>query len=84
MSCKGRDEWFIRSLVAYDISALMEYKNLSIREVCEEVVMKKPVNRGAEGGLIAIDKHGTLLDTNAIAPKADEGMKHTHVLEKKM
>ncbi|MFN8323286.1 MAG: isoaspartyl peptidase/L-asparaginase [Chitinophagales bacterium] len=58
ISCTGHGELFIRSVVAYDISALMEYKNLSLKEACEEVVMNKLVKIGGEGGLIAIDKNG--------------------------
>ncbi len=69
ISCTGHGELFIRSVVAYDISALMEYKNLSLREACEEVVMKKLVKIGGEGGLIAIDKHG-----NIELPFNSEGM----------
>ena len=69
ISCTGHGELFIRSVVAYDISALMEYKNLSLREACEEVVMKKLVKIGGEGGLIAIDKQG-----NIELPFNSEGM----------
>ena len=69
ISCTGHGELFIRSVVAYDISALMEYKNLSLHEACEEVVMKKLVKIGGEGGLIAIDKHG-----NIELPFNSEGM----------
>lgn len=60
ISCTGHGELFIRSVVAYDISALMEYKNFSLQEACEEVVMKKLVRIGGEGGLIAVDKHGNI------------------------
>ena len=69
ISCTGHGELFIRSVVAYDISCLMEYKGLSLREACDEVVMKKLVNIGGEGGLIAIDKHG-----NVELPFNSEGM----------
>lgn len=69
ISCTGHGELFIRSVVAYDISALMEYRNLSLREACEEVVMKKLVKIGGEGGLIAIDKNG-----NIELPFNSEGM----------
>ncbi len=69
ISCTGHGELFIRSVVAYDISALMEYKNLSLHEACEEVVMKKLVSIGGEGGVIAIDKNG-----NIELPFNSEGM----------
>ncbi len=69
ISCTGHGELFIRSVVAYDISALMEYKGLSLRNACQEVVLKKLVAIGGEGGLIAIDKHG-----NIELPFNSEGM----------
>ncbi len=69
ISCTGHGELFIRTVVAYDISALMEYKNLSLREACEEVVMKKLVAIKGEGGLIAIDREG-----NIELPFNSEGM----------
>ena len=69
ISCTGHGELFIRSVVAYDISCLMEYKNLSLAEACNEVVMKKLVAIEGEGGLIAIDKHG-----NIELPFNSEGM----------
>ena len=69
ISCTGHGELFIRAVVAYDISCLMEYKNLSLAQACEEVVMKKLVAIKGEGGLIAIDKHG-----NIQMPFNSEGM----------
>lgn len=69
ISCTGHGELFIRSVVAYDISALMEYKGLSLHDACAEVVMKKLVAIGGEGGLIAIDKYG-----NIDLPFNSEGM----------
>ncbi len=58
VSCTGYGEFFIRSVVAYDISCLMEYKGLSLKEACTYVVHDKLKNRGGEGGLIAIDAAG--------------------------
>lgn len=60
VSCTGHGEFFIRSVVAYDISCLMEYKGLSLKEACDIVVMDKLVKIGGEGGLIAIDKNGNV------------------------
>jgi beta-aspartyl-peptidase (threonine type) len=56
-------------VVAYDISALMEYKNLTLAEACEVVVMNKLVALEGEGGLVAIDKQG-----NIVMPFNSEGM----------
>lgn len=69
ISCTGHGEYFIRSVVAYDVSCLMEYKGLSLKEACDIVVMKKLVKLGGEGGLIAIDAKG-----NIEMPFNSEGM----------
>ena len=58
ISCTGHGEIFIRAVAAYDISCLMEYKKMSLKEACEEVVMKKLVSMQGEGGLIGMDAHG--------------------------
>ncbi|MBK9730235.1 MAG: isoaspartyl peptidase/L-asparaginase [Chitinophagaceae bacterium] len=60
VSCTGHGEFFIRSVVAYDISALMEYKDMLLKEACDYVVNKKLVELGAEGGLISIDRFGNI------------------------
>jgi beta-aspartyl-peptidase (threonine type) len=60
ISCTGHGEYFLRAVVAYDISCLMEYKGLSLQEACEFVVMEKLVKFGGEGGLIAIDATGSI------------------------
>lgn len=38
----------------------MEYKGFTLFEACDEVVMKKLVAIGGEGGLIAVDKLGEI------------------------
>ena len=58
VSATGHGEYFIRSVVAYDIAALMAYKGLSVKNAADEVVMKKLVARGGEGGVIALDRQG--------------------------
>jgi len=58
VSSTGHGEYFIRNAVAYDITALMKYKGLSLSEAAEEVIMKKLKNINAEGGIIAVDKNG--------------------------
>jgi beta-aspartyl-peptidase (threonine type) len=60
VSCTGHGEYFIEHVVAYDISCLIEYKNLSLAEATELVVNEKLKKIGAEGGLIAIDKAGNI------------------------
>lgn len=60
ISCTGHGEYFIRAVVAYDISCLIEYKGLTLKEACDIVVMDKLVKFGGEGGLIAVDHSGRI------------------------
>lgn len=60
VSCTGHGEYFLRSVVAYDISCLMEYAGFTLEEACDKVVKNKLVNIGGEGGLVAIDAKGTI------------------------
>lgn len=60
VSCTGHGEYFIKAVVAYDVSCLMEYKGLSLTKACQIVVKEKLVKIGGEGGLIAIDKNGNI------------------------
>lgn len=69
ISCTGHGEFFIRSVVAYDISCLIEYGGMSLAEACKKVVHEKLVTIGGEGGLIAIDSLG-----NIDMPFNSEGM----------
>lgn len=76
ISCTGHGELFIRSVVAYDISCLMEYKGLSLKEACDVVVHDKLVKIQGEGGLVAIDKYG-----NIELPFNSEGMYRGYATE---
>jgi beta-aspartyl-peptidase (threonine type) len=58
VSCTGHGEIFIRAVAAYDVSCLVEYKNYSLQQACEETVMKKLVDMKGEGGLIAVNAKG--------------------------
>ena len=69
ISCTGHGEYFLRAVVAYDISCLIEYKGASLKEACQIVVNNKLVEFGGEGGLIAIDAYG-----NIEMPFNSEGM----------
>ncbi|NOZ47237.1 MAG: isoaspartyl peptidase/L-asparaginase [Chlorobi bacterium] len=60
VSCTGHGEYFIRYAVAHDVSALMEYKNLSLEEATNLVINKKLVTAGGAGGLISVDKNGNI------------------------
>ncbi|MCG9972129.1 isoaspartyl peptidase/L-asparaginase family protein [Christiangramia crocea] len=68
-SCTGSGEFFIRGVVAYDVSCLMEYKKLSLREAAEEVIQHRLLKINGDGGLIAVDNKG-----NIAMPFNTEGM----------
>ncbi len=60
VSATGHGEFFIRYTVAHDISALMEYKNMSLADAAELVINKKLANVSGNGGVIAVDKNGNI------------------------
>lgn len=60
VSCTGSGEFFIRQVVAYDVSSMLEHTERSLVEVCAEVVQKRLLKIGGDGGLIAIDKDGNI------------------------
>ena len=61
VSCTGSGEYFIRGVVAYDVSCLMEYKGLSLQAACDEVVQHRLKNMDGDGGLIAVDTQGNIV-----------------------
>src|SRR6476620_4251511 len=58
ISCTGHGEMFIRTVAAYDVSCLMEYKGMSLHEAIHEVVYKKLARIRGEGGIIGVDANG--------------------------
>jgi beta-aspartyl-peptidase (threonine type) len=58
ISCTGHGEMFIRSVAAYDVSCLMEYKGMSLQEAMDTVVNTKLVALHGEGGMIGVDAKG--------------------------
>lgn len=58
ISCTGHGEMFIRSVAAYDVSCLMEYKGMSLHEAMEVVVNTKLQAMQGEGGMIGVDAQG--------------------------
>ncbi|MDX1761635.1 MAG: isoaspartyl peptidase/L-asparaginase [Christiangramia sp.] len=60
VSSTGWGEFFIRGVVAYDISAMMEYKGVSLAEAAREVIQNKVPYMGGNGGIIAIDHKGNV------------------------
>ncbi|WP_405573787.1 isoaspartyl peptidase/L-asparaginase family protein [Winogradskyella sp. Asnod2-B02-A] len=69
ISCTGSGEFFIRGVVAYDVACLMEHKGMSVKEASEEVINKRILEIGGDGGLIAVDAKG-----NMAMPFNTEGM----------
>lgn len=69
VSCTGSGEYFIRAVVAYDVSCLMEHKGYSLEQATQEVIHRRLMSIGGDGGLIAIDNKG-----NISMPFNTEGM----------
>jgi len=69
VSCTGSGEFFIRGVVAYDLSCLIEHKGLSLQAAADEVIHKRILEINGDGGLIAVDRDG-----NIALPFNTEGM----------
>ena len=59
VSATGDGEYFIRATVGHDVSALMEYRGMSLKEAAQ-TVLDKVARLGGNGGLIAIDREGNM------------------------
>ncbi len=68
ISSTGWGEFYIRTVAAHDVSALMAYKNMSV-EAATNAVIEKIGRLGGDGGMIALDKNG-----NVAMPFNTEGM----------
>jgi beta-aspartyl-peptidase (threonine type) len=60
VSCTGSGEYFIRGVVAYDVSSLVEFKELDLKSAADEVIHKRILRIGGDGGLIAVNKNGEI------------------------
>lgn len=69
VSCTGSGEFFIRGVVAYDVSCLIEHKNYTLEKAADEVINKRILKIKGDGGLIAVDAKG-----NITMPFNTEGM----------
>lgn len=66
VSATGWGELFIKNTVAYNISALMEYKNMSLKEASRMMIFERLPKES--GGIIAVDKNGNYTaDYNTIS-----------------
>jgi len=69
VSCTGHGEFFIRNVVAYDLSVLMQYKGMKLDDAANYLINEKLKSQNADGGLIAVDKEGNIampFNTNAM------------------
>ncbi|MDP1623116.1 MAG: isoaspartyl peptidase/L-asparaginase [Bacteroidales bacterium] len=69
VSATGHGEYFIRNVVAYDLSALLEYRQMTLEEAAKTTIIEKLEKLGATGGLIAVDREGNVVmpfNTNAM------------------
>ena len=65
ISSTGWGEFFIRGVIAYDISAIMEYQNLTLKEAATKVIQEKLKKMGGTGGVIGIDTNlNTIMEFN--------------------
>lgn len=69
VSCTGNGEYFIRGVVAYDVSSLIEHKEYSLEKAADLVINERILKIGGDGGLIAVDAKG-----NIAMPFNTEGM----------
>lgn len=63
ISCTGHGEYFMRLVTAYDISALIEYNEMSLETAAFEVIKSKMLKLGGTGGVIGVDKFGNITMT---------------------
>ncbi len=75
VSATGTGEYFIRLTVAHDISALIEYRGLTLEQAARTVIKEKLSQLGGDGGIVAIDKNGLIA-----TPFNTSGMWRAHAL----
>lgn len=61
ISSTGWGEYFIRGVIAYDISAMMEYAAMSLADASNKVIHEKLNQLGGDGGVIGLDKEGNII-----------------------
>lgn len=59
VSCTGDGEYFIRTVAAHEVSALMEHGGMKLQEAAQSA-LDTVKQLGGSGGLIAIDKNGEI------------------------
>ncbi|MBD3647003.1 MAG: isoaspartyl peptidase/L-asparaginase [Pseudomonadales bacterium] len=61
ISATGHGEYFIRAAVAHDICARAAYQDVTLQEAADQVIQKKLVDMGADGGIIGIDRFANIV-----------------------
>lgn len=60
VSGTGQGEYFMRHLIAYSVSAMMEFEGASLEEAANKVIHETLTGDGGDGGIIALDKDGNI------------------------
>jgi len=60
VSATGHGEYFIRNVVAYDITALMKYRDWPLEKAADYVINEKLKSIKGYGGIIAVDNDGNI------------------------
>lgn len=69
VSATGHGEFFMRHVVAYEITSAMKYGGLSLEEAATKIIKVELPGKGLRGGVIAVDREG-----NFAMPFNTEGM----------
>ncbi len=60
ISGTGDGELLMKNIIAYDISALMEYKGMTLQQACETVVLERVKAEEGDVGVIGVDPQGNI------------------------
>jgi len=60
VSATGSGEFFIRGVIAHEVSALMKYRGLTVAEAAREAIQGRLAGLGGDGGVIVVDKDGNI------------------------
>lgn len=74
VSATGQGEYFIRTVAAHTVSALMEFRDWNVQQAADHVIRSRLKALGGTGGLIALDRNG-----NIAMPFSTPGMYRAHM-----
>ena len=60
VSATGSGEFFIRGVIAHEISALMKYRGLPVDEAARTAIQGRLAALGGDGGVIVVDREGNI------------------------